>query len=321
MSASPDPTPVDPIDQLLNTLSDLYASQRDNIRNQTKTLARIETILQQLRQKLHESPARGASAAMPDVAGTPSQPQVKVDFTERPTNADPAVTQNPVSAVDTPPGNAPTRQTERPSPTPSPNASRKRSLYRTLEDEQVQPSYAEPAVPQPPTADVKQPTSESSRSAPTPPVPPVASQLYQKAPTRQPVQDSAQPMPVQQMIEKLNEPTPADELEGVKSFTLSPDSPMAAAPATDSLGQDPAQANASEPQQLFPPESDDGIDERNLLEQIHRFTETLSESTAFWQQVTIPRGISPGVPPIQSSDSESGVAAQYENNSRSPYSH
>lgn len=64
----------------------------------------------------------------------------------------------------------------------------------------------------------------------------------------------------------------------------------------------------------------EAADERNLLDQLNRFTETLSESTAYWQQVTIPRGPLPDSLAAKSLDSDAGLPAQYENNARSPYS-
>lgn len=65
----------------------------------------------------------------------------------------------------------------------------------------------------------------------------------------------------------------------------------------------------------------DATDERSLLDQIHRFTETLSESTSFWKQVTIPQADMEPQTPAKSLDPTASIAAQYENSSRSPYSH
>lgn len=324
MTASPDSSPADPIQQLLNTLSDLYDSQKENIRNQTKTLARIETAMQQLRQKLHESTAGGSAQMASDKTATESQAETATAVPERPapqpSSTDPSLpvvdsqaphevsaVKKPVSPVDSSPSDTP------------PIVPRPPSLYRTLEDEPHQPTDST-SIGQP----LETPTlyQQSSEALTTPPaqVPPATSHSASaNAPLT--TRESAPPQSIQQLVNEVSASTTAEELEAVKSIDISPNAKISAATSDRMRTPEATPPSAPEPKQLFPPEGDEGIDERNLLEQIHRFTETLSESTAFWQQVTIPRGNSGGVLPIQPSDSDSGPAAQYENNSRSPYSH
>ena len=99
--------------------------------------------------------------------------------------------------------------------------------------------------------------------------------------------------------------------------------PILSAPQQDMvMGKSPVigrEEDTSGPMSVSEAIEMEAADERNLLDQINKFTETLSETTAFWQQVTIPR-VNSEAGPAKSADSAGGNGGQYENNSRSPYS-